>query len=528
MPTSRSATRSSSTAGHSTRPDQVDDERVAEKRYASLDDGLWYFHVRARDAAGLWGPAAHRAVRIDTGWPTTTVDAPDGWLGHRRHPAARGDASTASRLGAPARVSPTASRPTSGTSTCRRRAGRSTTRSIRQSSRLRASTRLDYYSTDAAGNEEPPHKTCEVKIDLTDPTMTQEGAADSLVGAEWHADDVQVRFHGSDAGGSGWMTMDGSSDSGVTWKPDYDETWDVPAPPDGSNDGVHEYWYRGWDWAANLYDPDVCWVLIDTQPPTTTHNVAAGWHNSDVNIDLGATDAHSGILKTEYKLDDGYWRRGTNLTVPAPADGTNDGVHTLRFRSVDQALNIEETQSCEVKIDTQAPVVWDDNDGLWHRGYELHLLGDDGRSGLDRVEYSLNGGVWVVGDVVSLAVRKRGGYSGVNLVDYHGVDRAGNVSADVHAEVRIDSLPPVTSDDAPDLPQSADTLVMLTCDDPLSGWAATFYSVDGGPWQSGTQVLVPAPSDGSNNGLHWIAYYSQDAVGNNENWRFCPVLILAP
>lgn len=45
----------------------------------SLADGVWYFHVRARDGAGNWGAATHRAVHVDTGAPSVDDDADGTW-----------------------------------------------------------------------------------------------------------------------------------------------------------------------------------------------------------------------------------------------------------------------------------------------------------------------------------------------------------------------------------------------------------------------------------------------------------------
>ncbi|MEM2619554.1 MAG: hypothetical protein QW356_08795, partial [Candidatus Hadarchaeales archaeon] len=50
--------------------DTIPDERVdlSENCYLSSDqlaDGVWFFHVRAGDAAGNWGPASHFRVQID-------------------------------------------------------------------------------------------------------------------------------------------------------------------------------------------------------------------------------------------------------------------------------------------------------------------------------------------------------------------------------------------------------------------------------------------------------------------------------
>jgi RHS repeat-associated protein len=48
-------------------PDQVSEGTGLTKGYSNQADGLWYFHIRAKDGAGNWGATKHRAVRIDTG-----------------------------------------------------------------------------------------------------------------------------------------------------------------------------------------------------------------------------------------------------------------------------------------------------------------------------------------------------------------------------------------------------------------------------------------------------------------------------
>ena len=63
--------------------------------------------------------------------------------------------------------------------------------------------------------------------------------------------------------------------------------------------------------------------------------------------------------------------RATGITVAAPSDGTNDGIHTIEYRSIDNLFNIEETKSCAVMVDTQVPTAEDNADDAWHRAYEL-------------------------------------------------------------------------------------------------------------------------------------------------------------
>jgi len=100
-------------------------------------------------------------------------------------------------------------------------------------------------------------------------------------------------------------------------------------------------------------------IGIDTSPPTTTISGADSlWHKAAVSLTLIATDnGGSGVAATYYKVDGGVRTEGTSLTVPAPADHSNDGVHPVLFYSTDKAGNTEATQSVTVKIDTTSPVI---------------------------------------------------------------------------------------------------------------------------------------------------------------------------
>ena len=62
------------------------------------------------------------------------------------------------------------------------------------------------------------------------------------------------------------------------------------------------------------------------------------------------------------------------------------------------------------------------------------------------------------------------------------------------------------------------------------GLAATTWELDGGATQTGTSVLVEAPSDHSGDGARTITYRSTDAAGNREPDRTATVLVdtLAP
>jgi hypothetical protein len=128
-------------------------------------------------------------------------------------------------------------------------------------------------------------------------------------------------------------------------------------------------------------------VTVERTPspaPTTTVRGAGGWHDKAVTLVFTATDhSGSGVASTEYQLDSGPWTQGTTLTVAAPADHTNDGLHTVRFYSIDNDGDTEATHSCSVGIDTRPPKVVADWATTVRRGQvaSLRYLIDDPRPG---------------------------------------------------------------------------------------------------------------------------------------------------
>jgi len=100
----------------------------------------------------------------------------------------------------------------------------------------------------------------------------------------------------------------------------------------------------------------------DTTPPLTTDDADADWYNEEVLVTLEADDGETGagVARTEYSVDGGAWVVAEDaglaeVTVAAPADHSGDGVHTISYRSVDEAGNVEPTRTCSVKIDTRRP-----------------------------------------------------------------------------------------------------------------------------------------------------------------------------
>ena len=90
-------------------------------------------------------------------------------------------------------------------------------------------------------------------------------------------------------------------------------------------------------------------------PVTIATGVDDRWVRTDVVVHLSATDLVSGVAYTLFKVDDGAWTKGTRIEVRALKNHANDGAHTIRFYSLDNAQNVEPERSVTVKIDTTPP-----------------------------------------------------------------------------------------------------------------------------------------------------------------------------
>jgi hypothetical protein len=192
----------------------------------------------------------------------------------------------------------------------------------------------------------------------------------------------------------------------------------------------------------------------DVTPPTTAVSGADGqWRNRPVVLTLLAADnaggsgMAAGSAMTEYKIDDGPWTSGTSVTVPAPADHSGDGVHTVRYHSYDAAGNSETIGSVTVRIDTTAPVASASGvaDGAWLRGAaSIGLSANDGGSGVASITYALEGVAQTMADA-SATVAIPGSPDATHVLRYHATDVAGNVGGEQQLTVHVDTVGPATA-----------------------------------------------------------------------------------
>ncbi|HEX5571943.1 MAG TPA: hypothetical protein VFX31_11170, partial [Ktedonobacterales bacterium] len=97
-------------------------------------------------------------------------------------------------------------------------------------------------------------------------------------------------------------------------------------------------------------------IKIDrTEPTTIASSAPAGWSNTNVTINLSATDNLSGVAVTHYQVDGGATQTGTTAVF------NTDGKHTLVFWSVDDAGNTEDKtapgNSLTIQVDETPPTI---------------------------------------------------------------------------------------------------------------------------------------------------------------------------
>jgi cytochrome c len=94
-------------------------------------------------------------------------------------------------------------------------------------------------------------------------------------------------------------------------------------------------------------------ITVDKTAPVTTDNHDAAIHRS-FSLALSPTDAVSGVTTTQYRVDGGGWRTGTQVRMGTAhkrgAPYYKPGTHTIEYRSTDGAGNVETIKSCQVKL----------------------------------------------------------------------------------------------------------------------------------------------------------------------------------
>ena len=359
---------------------------------------------------------------------------------------------------------------------------------------------LETRARDVAGNvsvtrSEP------VRIDQVVPTNTTAPPPASPVGNPY-----QVAVTGTDAHagvtGVEWQVDGGPTESGTV--------------ATVSGHGPHTLRTRVIDGAGNASgwrtdNITIDATLGDNQPPidTTTAGSATVWRNAPIDVTVQAEDAGSGVAYVE-------WRIPGEPTTNSLADDPSftfdeEGDHVLETRAFDVAGNGTSWRRQHYKVDLSVPVDTIDVPAGWQQANTFELSATDAFSGVDEVEYEIDGGPLQQGDDGDVVtVGADGSYTIVSRV----IDNAGHSSAYTTRTLKVDSADPVNTTAVPGNGWSTEPLELeLTGTDALSGVEVMQWRVDAGEIRDGGPAIVDA------DGEHVLETRATDAAGNETDWR---------
>ncbi|WP_462410096.1 OmpL47-type beta-barrel domain-containing protein [Neobacillus sp. Marseille-QA0830] len=181
--------------------------------------------------------------------------------------------------------------------------------------------------------------------------------------------------------------------------------------------------------------------LLDHTAPVTKSNAPTDWSKDDVTVKLDASDNQSGVAETFYSVDGSEYVNGTSFTI------SSEGEYTISFYSVDKTGNIEKAQNQHVLIDKTAPLSTaavtpaqpEGLNGWFVSDVQLSLNVSDTLSGVDKTEYSLDGGnTWQTYNG-PVTVNQDGVYD----VCYRSSDNAGNLEETKRMAIHLDRTAPI-------------------------------------------------------------------------------------
>ena len=191
-----------------------------------------------------------------------------------------------------------------------------------------------------------------------------------------------------------------------------------------------------------------------------------------------------------------------------------DGAHSIDYRAVDLAGNVEEAKTMTAKVDVLPPVTTVTGaDDLWHNhAVELTFTGVDAGIGVKSTEYKLDEGDWTTGTALTVSGE------GSHTVQVRSTDLFDQVETPTSHAVKIDLTAPSGSFS---LAGGAATTVTTSVSGGSSvsdahGPLQMRFSLDGKATWSGWESYAAAKSLTLPGGLGAKTVYAQyrDAAGN--------------
>lgn len=218
-------------------------------------------------------------------------------------------------------------------------------------------TKLTWNIEGTSSNKDisPVQNTHITQIDITPPPIPTK---DNSSKEEWTNQNVTIDSESKDEL-SGTKILEYSTDKtnwttlalGTTGK----KTW-----TNAQNRNITMY-IRAVDNVGNTSNESLTKIKIDIVKPNVTNidNPQTGWTNADVNIKTTASDDLSGIAKIQYNISPGTtWSNFAITQSGLSATASKiyaDAAIPLKIRTIDNAGNVSDTKSTNVKIDKIKP-----------------------------------------------------------------------------------------------------------------------------------------------------------------------------
>ncbi|MFF7308352.1 OmpL47-type beta-barrel domain-containing protein [Streptomyces sp. NPDC008137] len=247
---------------------------------------------------------------------------------------------------------------------------------------------------------------------------------------------ASVALHATDEGGSGVERIEYAIGDTGAWQP-------YTAPVVVDQVGAHKVRYRAFDKAGNVSaEKSAAFTVVapqsdDTTAPETSATVSGerdpeGAYIDMATVTVSASDTGSGVNTIEYAVGSGAWQPYT-----APVMVHQVGNHTVRYRATDKAGNVAAEKSVQFTVvaappqDTTPPVTGVSVDGTknsagaYVNSARVTVTATDAHgSGVEKIEYSLDGGPYLVYSA-PVVVDRAGGHT----MAYRATDKAGNTAA---------------------------------------------------------------------------------------------------
>lgn len=249
---------------------------------------------------------------------------------------------------------------------------------------------------------------------------------------------ASVALHATDnEGGSGVDRVEYAVGDEGAWQP-----YTTPVVVDQVGD--HKIRYRALDKAGNVSaEKSATFTVVapqsdDTTAPETSATVS-GEQNPDgtyvamATVTVSASDTGTGVNTIEYAIGSGAWQPYT-----APVMVHEVGSHTVRYRATDKAGNVAAEKNVQFTVvaapqpDKTAPVTGvtvegaKNSSGAYIGNAKVTVTATDEHhgSGVDRIEYSIDGGPYLAYTAPVVVDR-----AGTHTLGYRATDKAGNTSA---------------------------------------------------------------------------------------------------